>query len=920
MVSEPSARTEHRLQGYRSELVFQASPFGDAPFGFRSKESYPGPPGSEAPGSGSYSEGGAPEVFHLPLVCGTQTQRRVPSYPKPVSPQSLCLDSEIQASHPQLLEESYSPSCLDGKTGSSGRLLTHPGKSHFPEIHGLCPPRRPFSIPSSSFRTYFSPLHFHKGHAVLCQPSEETRGKYHRLPRRSDFLGSLDLRGKTGPASGPGNLRTPRFPFKSGKVCYQTFSKAGLARFLMGHSDLFFKFTKVVSRQIDLGSYKASCRETIFKTHSRKTSGSHGFCSPDPPSGSPPRPPAAQVPQTVGNCQPSSTHPHLSGSSSEHPLVDRRSESLNSCSDPGSPPHDSDFHRRVRVWLRGSQRFGRVFSRKMDRGAYVITYKWQRVEDHLHGSRLRSSSRTKFRCHIHRQQNELFRRKKQRLQQILGNTGYYQRYPAYSVKKRALPLPCLPQGSTERPGRRAVEGQGDSDGVGSDSSMFSGFAPSVGLDSPGRPDGVSGKHKVALLRLSISDARRSGNRLLQGGPGPLGAGIHLPASKPGPASPLQARSVQRKGAVHRPLPPAPALVSRSEGTIHPLPSSPRPTVPGSPGREGFSSIQRVLSSTRLGLLTSAYQKSFSQPIAGRLTKAFRDSTLQNYEGCWRSFQDFLRMRDYRDLSTSVVMEFLEFLFSDRNLNPRTILGYRNALSEPLRAAFQLSWPEDLFSKLARAHFLARPVTRRIMPNWDVSPILDRFSGPEFEASSCPLGDLLTKTIFLVALATGNRASELAAINRETIVFRQGQEILLPVKPNFLFKNQTLARSPPNISVKSFPDVDPSICPVRNLSTYLLRSKEGAKGNSLFLHPSTGRNLQRPSLALRITKLISDTCPGSLPKMHDLRKQASSLAWTRGVDPADIIGSAFWSSSSVFIKHYLFATRDSQLRCVALNRS
>ena len=88
--------------------------------------------------------------------------------------------------------------------------------------------------------------------------------------------------------------------------------------------------------------------------------------------------------------------------------------------------------------------------------------------------------------------------------------------------------------------------------------------------------------------------------------------------------------------------------------------------------------------------------------------------------------------------------------------------------------------------------------------------------------------------------------------------------------------------------------------------------------NLFVHPVPGNNLQRPSIASRMVRLIEECCPGSFPKCHDLRKHAASLAWSEGLNPSDIIGAAFWSSSDVFIGHYLFVSQVPNRSCVTLN--
>ena len=68
----------------------------------------------------------------------------------------------------------------------------------------------------------------------------------------------------------------------------------------------------------------------------------------------------------------------------------------------------------------------------------------------------------------------------------------------------------------------------------------------------------------------------------------------------------------------------------------------------------------------------------------------------------------------------------------------------------------------------------------------------------------------------------------------------------------------------------------------------------------------------------MARLIEESYPGSFPKCNDLRKQAASPAWSEGLNPLDIIGAAFCSSSDVFIRHWLFVSQVPNLSCVTLN--
>lgn len=141
----------------------------------------------------------------------------------------------------------------------------------------------------------------------------------------------------------------------------------------------------------------------------------------------------------------------------------------------------------------------------------------------------------------------------------------------------------------------------------------------------------------------------------------------------------------------------------------------------------------------------------------------------------------------------------------------------------------------------------------------------------------------------MALATGNRVSELSSIHHPAITFREnGAQAILPVKPGFLYKNQRPNRAPPNIAIRELRvgDHPHALCPIAALKMYLTQSAGLRQQEALFIHPSTGNNLQRPSISGLLCRVIEEACPGSLPKAHNIRKQSVSLAWCRGVSPED----------------------------------
>ena len=216
-----------------------------------------------------------------------------------------------------------------------------------------------------------------------------------------------------------------------------------------------------------------------------------------------------------------------------------------------------------------------------------------------------------------------------------------------------------------------------------------------------------------------------------------------------------------------------------------------------------------------------------------------------------------------------------------------------------------------FSLLLKSLFLEKPPVRPQSLRWDLNKVLRFLRAPRFQCSTATEEDLLHKCLILVALATGNRGSELAALSREGLSTQQDGSLRIAVRPGFLYKNQTADRSPPPILIPPLPRNQ--LCPVANLTRYLAVSI--TTQGPLFIHPRTRRPLHRGQIALRVCTLIREADPAGIPQMHDLRRAAASIAWTRGVPPAQIVKSAFWARSDTFIKRYL--RKCPNPKCIAL---
>jgi integrase len=187
------------------------------------------------------------------------------------------------------------------------------------------------------------------------------------------------------------------------------------------------------------------------------------------------------------------------------------------------------------------------------------------------------------------------------------------------------------------------------------------------------------------------------------------------------------------------------------------------------------------------------------------------------------------------------------------------------------------------------------------PSWSLHEALRTIETHPFNPPLSQEHKLL-KAVFLVALASGNRVSELAAMDRSAIAYTD-TTVTIPVKRGFLYKNQTWDRLPPEITFPTLAE-NIALCPVAALRDYVTSTEDRAHRGHVFLYPSSSKPLTAATVAYWLAKAIRTFASTKEGRAHDLRKLAFSIAWVRGVALSDIIAKAFWSSPNVFIKRYL----------------
>ena len=199
--------------------------------------------------------------------------------------------------------------------------------------------------------------------------------------------------------------------------------------------------------------------------------------------------------------------------------------------------------------------------------------------------------------------------------------------------------------------------------------------------------------------------------------------------------------------------------------------------------------------------------------------------------------------DFRNPAISDICHFFWYLFNVLNRCPSTIGGYRTAIADTLRnSKLNISTNMDI-ARLIASFYRDKTKSSRPIPKWNVSIVLHRLTQPLFETlGDAALKFLTWKTVFLLALASGKRRSEIHAWTLVGLLcLGDWEQVQRSPSPSFLTKNQLAEEGPQAISPVVIPalkrnqdpqDTDTLLCPPRALRCYLDRTKDSRGGRQL----------------------------------------------------------------------------------------
>ena len=341
--------------------------------------------------------------------------------------------------------------------------------------------------------------------------------------------------------------------------------------------------------------------------------------------------------------------------------------------------------------------------------------------------------------------------------------------------------------------------------------------------------------------------------------------------------------------------------------------------------------RKVIPSARMEALMRHYKAAgFSDEVSRLAAAPRRPSTNHMYDDRWCRFTRWAVGQgiDPLDPTAAQVASFLFDLFDTHGLSPRTIKGYRTCIGSVLnrtgRAKVVL---HRTISDMIASMELQRPRATPVLPQWDLGVVLQALNKPPYlplrEAS---FKHLTLKTVFLLAMASAGRRSELHALrfDQNYIQFKpKGAGVTLYFSPEFMRKNQKPNQVNDPWYIPAIPTGKPEFgapnCPVialRYYHRYLTEHPELRKDRRRLFVPikdnNAGKELSASSISRWICTTIVDShaatqdsknLSGSV-KAHEVRAVATSLQLFNKADLHSVMKAGRWSSGGTFTSFYL----------------
>ena len=192
---------------------------------------------------------------------------------------------------------------------------------------------------------------------------------------------------------------------------------------------------------------------------------------------------------------------------------------------------------------------------------------------------------------------------------------------------------------------------------------------------------------------------------------------------------------------------------------------------------------------------------FSRHVARQTALARKPSSRAGYQAKWLIYRRWFTTEGHSISCPSLpkIADFLFWLRQSRKLSVSAVMGYRSMLSAVFRSVLPEISTSVVLHDLLRSFRVEAPIRSVTPPAWNLLAVLKFLKSPIFEPlRQASLRDLTRKTLFLIALASANRVSELQALSR-TVAFSSSAAAVAYV-PEFLAKTESALRSLPALLI------------------------------------------------------------------------------------------------------------------------
>ena len=322
---------------------------------------------------------------------------------------------------------------------------------------------------------------------------------------------------------------------------------------------------------------------------------------------------------------------------------------------------------------------------------------------------------------------------------------------------------------------------------------------------------------------------------------------------------------------------------------------------------------------------------YSEEVIKKLELSHASSTRRQYRSKWTLFVAWSSQQtpplDPTSPSEVAMAGFLTHLFDERKISVGAIRNYRSAITYHWRRLSGYNPPQDdhVMRDLFNSFVRDRPVVTKKVVDWDIRLVLEFFMSGKFASwSDVSPREATLKTVFLVALASGKRRSEIHALTRDGIreTFGVARGKFIDVKSGFLSKTHVRTSGRGQAQPIFLPalvkedDALHPLCPSTAVDEYLrlsdkYRSKEQGR---LFISYQEGqvKDVTTQTISSYIRQAIilayENSAPGLLSDLevrpHSVRSVATSLRAIRSSSLDEVLSVGTWTSTNAFIKYYL----------------